>query len=114
VGIEAVGERVRDLLDTLMHNLKHPSRPRYARFVVKSDVDPRYVPLLLRDMTQQAEALADSVQDALHDPNRVIRPSRAAQDAHRVSIGIYVMEEPTLIPPSSELTPSPKRRRPAR
>ena len=27
-GIEMVGERVRDLLDTLVHNLKHPSRPR--------------------------------------------------------------------------------------
>ena len=44
-GIESVGERVRDLLDTLVHNLKHPSRPRYARFVVNAEVDPRFVPL---------------------------------------------------------------------
>ena len=31
-GVEVVGERVRDLLATLLYNLKHPSRPRYARF----------------------------------------------------------------------------------
>jgi hypothetical protein len=111
-GIEMVGERVRDLLDTLVHNLKHPSRPRYARFIVKADVDPRYVPLLLRDVTQQAEVLADAVQDALHDPHRIVRPSRVAQDAHRLSIGIFVMEEPTLIPPSPDSPPkSPKRPR---
>ena len=111
-GIEVVGERVRDLLDTLVHNLKHPSRPRYARFVVKSDVDPRYVPLLLRDITQQAEVLGDSCQDALLDPQRVVRPARTAQAAHRISVGIFVMEEASLVAPSSEsLSGSTKRRR---
>jgi Family of unknown function (DUF6502) len=111
-GIEVVGERVRDLLDTLVHNLKHPSRPRYARFVVKADVDPRYVPLLLRDITQQAEVLGDSCQDALLDPQRVVRPARAAQAAHRISVGIFVMEEASLVDPSSESpATSPKRRR---
>jgi hypothetical protein len=70
------------------------------------------VPLLLRDVTQQAEVLADAVQDALHDPHRIVRPSRVAQDAHRLSIGIFVMEEPTLIPPSPDSPPkSPKRPR---
>ena len=112
-GIEVVGERVRDLLDTLVHNLKHPSRPRYARFVVNAEVDPRYVPLLLRDITQQAEVLADSFQDALNDPERIIRPTRAAQDAHRISIGIFVTEEATLVEPSESLSKPAKRRRQA-
>lgn len=101
-GIAMVGERVRDLLDTLVYNLRHPSRPRYARFVVNAEVNPNYVPLLLRDMTQQADVLADSFQDALNDPERIIRPTRSAQDAHRISIGIFVMEEATLVPPASE------------
>jgi hypothetical protein len=100
-GIEMVGERVRDLLDTLVHNLKHPSRPRYARFVVNAEVDPNFVPLLLRDITHQAEVMADSFQDALSDPERIVRPTRSAQDAHRISIGIFVTEEATLVPPSS-------------
>lgn len=105
-GIEITGERVRDLLDTLVHNLKHPSRPRYARFVVNAQVDPRFVPMLLRDITQQAEVLADSFQDALSDPERIVRPTRSAQDAHRISIGIFVTEEATLVPPSSAQLPT--------
>ena len=106
-GIEMVGERVRDLLDTLVHNLKHPSRPRYARFIVNAEVDPTFVPLLLRDITQQSEVLADTFQDALSDPERIVRPTRSAQDAHRISIGIFVTEEPTLVPPSSASVPIP-------
>ena len=109
-GIEIVGERVRDLLDTLVHNLKHPSRPRYARFVVNAEVDPRYVPLLLRDITHQAEVLADSFQDALNDPDRIVRPSRSAQDAHRISLGLFVAEEPALVAPSSASPPTPTKR----
>ena len=101
-GIEMVGDRVRDLLDTLVYNLKHPSSPRYARFIVNSEVDPRYVPLLLRDITQQSEVLADTFQDALNDPERIVRPARSAQDAHRISIGIFVTEEPTLVTLSSD------------
>jgi hypothetical protein len=106
-GIEMVGNRVRDLLDTLVYNLKHPSSPRYARFVVNSQVDPRFVPLLLRDITQQSEVLADTFQDALNDPERIVRPARSAQDAHRISIGIFVTEEPTLVTTSSDSVPPP-------
>jgi hypothetical protein len=101
-GIEVVGERVRDLLSTLVQNLKHPSRPRYVRFVVNAEVDPRFVPLLVRDLTEQAEVLADSFEDALNDPERTVRPSRAAQDAHRLGVCIFVVEEPTLVDPVKE------------
>jgi Family of unknown function (DUF6502) len=101
-GIEIVGERVRDLLTTLVHNLRHPSRPRYVRFVVNAQVDPRFVPLLVRDLTEQAEVLADSFEDALNDPERLVRPARSAQDAHRLGVCIFVVEEPTLVVPIAE------------
>jgi len=111
-GIALIGEHVRDLIDTLVHNLKHPSRPRYVRFVANAHVDPHYVPLLIRDLTQQAEGLADSFHDALDDPNRTVRPARMAQDSHRLGIGIFLIEEPTLVEPASAATPTtPARRR---
>ncbi len=110
-GVEMVGERVRDLLDTLVHNLKHPSRPRYARFVTNAEVDPRYVPLLLRDITQQADVLADTFQDALLDPERTLRPGRNEQDAHSISIGIFIMDEATLVAPTATVAPPPRRRK---
>jgi hypothetical protein len=109
-GIEGVGERVRDLLATLVHNLKHPSRPRYARFVVNRDVDPRFVPMLMRDLTEQAEVLADSFEDALNDPQRTVRPTRIAQDAQRVGVCIFVVEEATLVEPVVEPASAPARR----
>jgi AcrR family transcriptional regulator len=109
-GIEMVGDHVRDLLDTLVHNLKHPSRPRYARFVANAELDPRYVPLLLRDITQQAEVLADTFQDALQDPERSIRPARSAQDAHRITIGIFVVDEATLVAAASPAVVPARRR----
>jgi hypothetical protein len=110
-GIEVFGEEVRDLLDTLVHNLKHPSRPRYARFVVNAAVDSSYVPLVLRDIAQQAEVLGDFCQDALFDPERTVRPTQTAQAAHRISIGIFVSEEPTLVESSPNLRETPAQRR---
>ena len=101
-GVEVVGERVRDLLATLVYNLKHPSRPHYARFVVNAQVDPRFVPLLMRDVTEQAEVLADSFEDALNDPERTVRPGRVAQDAHRLGLCIFVVEEATLVEPAAD------------
>jgi hypothetical protein len=109
-GIKVVGERVRDLLATLVHNLKHPSRPRYLRFVVNREVDPRFGPLLMRDLTEQAEVLADTFEDALNDPERTIRPARSAQDAQRVGVCIFVVEEATLVEPIVEPASVPARR----
>ena len=109
-GIEVVGERVRDLLATLVHNLKHPSRPRYLRFVVNAQVDPRFGPLLMRDLTEQAEVLADTFDDALNDPERTIRPARSAQDAQRVGVCIFVVEEAALVEPIVEPAGVPARR----
>jgi hypothetical protein len=109
-GVVAIGERVRDLLETLTHNIKHPSRPRYERFVVSNQVDPRYVPMLLRDVAQQADAWADSFQDALNDPSHSVRPGRATQDARRLGVAIYVIEDETVVEPAAP-EPTPAKRR---
>ena len=109
-GVMAIGERVRDLLETLTHNIKHPSRPRYERFVVSNQVDPRYVPMLLRDITQQADSWADSFQDSLNDPSHTVRPGRATQDARRLGVAIYVVEDETVVEPPSPAPKALKRR----
>jgi hypothetical protein len=100
-GIQAVGERVHDLLATLVHNLKHPHMPRYERFVVSNEVSPRYVPMLLRDITAQADVLAEGFQDALTDPQHSVKPGKGVQDARRVGLAVYVVDEPTLIEPAT-------------
>jgi hypothetical protein len=96
-GIGIVGERVHDLLETLVHNLKHPNAPRYERFVVSTEVEPRFVPMLLRDVSEQADVLADSFQDSLNDPGRSVRPADGPQDARRVGLAIFIVDEPTTV-----------------
>lgn len=109
-GIAAVGDRAHDLLETLVHNLKHPNLPRYERFVVSHEVQPRYVPMLLRDVTQQADVLADAFQDALNDPTHTVKPGKGVQDARRVGLAIYIVDEPTEVDP----TAAPSKPRPRR
>jgi hypothetical protein len=71
---------------------------------------PRFVPLLIRDLTEQAEVLIDSFDDALNDPERLVRPARSAQDAHRLGVCIFVVEEPTLVDPVAETSSVTARR----
>lgn len=109
-GVRAIGERIHDLLDTLMHNIRHPNRPRYERFVVSNQVDPRYVPMLLRDITQQADVWADAFQDSLNDPSHTVKAGRDTRDARRLGVAIYVVEDETIVEPTPP-APKPTRRR---
>lgn len=109
-GLEMMGERARDLLETLAHNLKSESHPRFARFVVNSDIDPKYVPMLVRHLSEQAHALADSFEDALSNPEARIR-RRSKEGPTRLGMAFYLIEEPARAdtPPAP---PAKSRRRP--
>jgi Family of unknown function (DUF6502) len=109
-GLESMGERARELLETLAHNLKNESGPRFARFVVNSDIDPRYVPMLVRHMTEQTQGLADSFEDALGNPEARIR-ARSTQGPTRLGMAFYLIEEPALPAPSTR-PPANRARRP--
>ena len=114
--IAALGDYVGGLIATLGHNLKHPTRPTYARFVTNPALDPKFLPLLLRDITQHSDVEADTWEEAINSPNRTIRPGGSAQNAHRLTVGIFVVEAPTTVPPrpaplarSRSRTASPRR-----
>jgi hypothetical protein len=100
-GMAGIGEQIRDHLETLVHNLKHPSRPRFHRVIENSQLDPKYVPLLVRDMSSQADALADSLDDALNNPAATVKPGNQVQDAVRLGIAVYVFEAPVVIEPAT-------------
>ena len=109
-GVTTVGEQLRDHLDTLIHNLKHPSRPRYQRVIENAQLDPKYLPLLVRDISAQTDTLIDSLDDALNNPAATIKPGNEVRDAARLGVGIYVFESPVEVEP----TPAPKARPKAR
>ena len=91
-GVMAFGEQLNEHCATLLHNLKYPSRARYVRRVLNARLDARYVPMLMRDIEQQSDALADSLDDALNDPRQTLRGSRGESEAASLGIALYVFE----------------------
>jgi hypothetical protein len=93
-GIEALGVHLSEHCATLLHNLEHPSQPRLLRRVVNTSLNPRYAPLLIRDIEQQATSFADSVDDALNDRSYTLTGRARETEAMQLGLAIYVFEEP--------------------
>jgi hypothetical protein len=92
-GVTAFGEHLAELCATLLHNLNSPAQRRYVRRVVNARLDPRYVPMLVRDLEEQAESFADATDDALNDPQHTITGRSALQPAS-LGVTLFVFETP--------------------
>ena len=104
-GIAALGEQLSEHCATLLHNLEHPGEPRCVRRVINAQLDPQYRPMLLRDIEEQVDGLALSMDDALNDPQRTVRPVRGGREAVRLGVAIYVFEEPVVLEPAPAQAP---------
>ena len=93
-GVVAVGEQLSEHLETLLNNLKYPARARFVRRIVNAQLDPRYVPMLVRDLEQQADVMGDSMDDALNDPGHTLRGKPSETGATSLGIAFYVFESP--------------------
>ena len=92
-GVAAVGEELADHCTTLLHNLRSPSRPLLTRRVVNARLNPRFMPMLIRDFEEQASAMAESMDDELNDPEHTVTGrAEGARDAVRFGVGIYFFE----------------------
>jgi hypothetical protein len=109
-GVTAFGEQLSELCNTLLQNLKSPAQMRLVRRVVNSRLDPRYLPMLVRDFGRQADVLADSVDDALNDPKHTLTGKRAETDAVSLGLALYLFE--TLERHGSQPQPSERGLRP--
>lgn len=111
-GVMAFGEQLNEHCATLLHNLKFPARPRYVRRVLNAQLDPRYVPMLVRDLEQQADALADSVDDALNDPKQTLPGKSGVTGANSVGLALYVFESSPAAEKLGEAVKKAPRKRP--
>jgi hypothetical protein len=109
-GVMAVGEQLNELCATLTHNLKFPARPLYVRRVVNAQLDPRYVPMLARDIEQHAKVVVDSFDDALNDPKATLSGNPRETGAVSLGVALYVFAssndgaplEPPLVEPATK------------
>lgn len=90
-GVLNFGEQLSEHCGTLLHNLKFPAQARYVRRVVNARLDPKYVPMLVRDLIEQAQGFADSADDALNDPGQTLK-GRDREQGASLGVGLYVFE----------------------
>lgn len=96
-GIASLGEQLSEHCRTLLHNLEHPGQPRFVRRVVNAQLDPLYRPMLVRDIQEQLQGAADSIDDALNDRRATVTPVRGGREAVRLGVAMYVFEEPVIL-----------------
>ncbi len=102
-GVEAVGEQLRDHFATLLENLHHPTRARFARQVVNTQLDPRYAPRVIREIERSLEARTDALHETLNDPAHTVP---VGAPSIRLGVGVYVFEETHSGEGESQETPS--------
>jgi hypothetical protein len=89
--IVAFGEELGEHCETLLHNLQHPAQARYVRRVINIRLDPRYVPMLARDLVHQAEDFAEAADNALNAPGHTLKV-RSKDEPASLGVTLYVFE----------------------
>jgi hypothetical protein len=97
--VQAVGERTRDLLTTLVHNLTDPAHARFERTVASVTVNAHELPRIRRDIVNQGEAFLSAASDLLHWPAANVVAGDEPKVATRVGVTVFVFEEPIVVPP---------------
>jgi hypothetical protein len=87
--IAAVGERGRDLLRTLAHNVRHNSQPLFEATAVIEDGDLDMVTLVRREMTEQATNFINGATSLLNRSQRK-RNSKAVRSSRACRLGVTI------------------------
>jgi Family of unknown function (DUF6502) len=109
-GVLELGEELAEHCQTLLHNLKNPTRPRISRRIFNAQLNPRYAPMLIRDLEAQLTTFGESVDDALNAPQYTVKAD-AEVDAVKLGIGFYLFEGDGEAPTANQRTQSPSRGR---
>jgi hypothetical protein len=91
-GVIAMGQQVKEYLETLVHNLRHPAQATYVGRIVNAQVDPRFIPMLLRDIQEEAEGLIEATDAAINAPAHTTRRKPGERDAATLGVGVYVFQ----------------------
>ncbi len=91
-GVLAFGEQLAEHCTTLLHNLEHPSNARLVYRALNARVNPAYLPILLRDVREQAEGFARSIDNMLHWPRYTFTAEGSEAEAPSLGFALYLFE----------------------
>jgi hypothetical protein len=107
--IEDLGNRAKDLLETLIHNLQNPETARLCETVLTLDADPKWLPVLRSTIKRRAQTLLTGLDPELNSP----RTSRKMRSDPSVRIGVTVFSfEATATEDSKYAGKKAKRKKP--
>jgi hypothetical protein len=110
--ISVIGERTRDLLETLTSNLRCKSKPLFEGTALTDEIDLEMVPLVRRELAGQGASFIDSANSLLSRSN--IKPSRATgKTSTKCRLGVTVFYFQDDIEgtgnPKAETIPAPRK-----
>jgi hypothetical protein len=78
--------------DALLHNLRNPDEPCFARFVQSGEIDPLHARVLLRDLKTDAEIFLESAGDRLAQQLYAAKGYTRSNKARQFTVAIQVLE----------------------
>ena len=92
--IAAIGERTRDLLDTLTHNLRRPAKTLFAATALADETDLEAVSQIRRAIAEQGANFINSANSLLsRPPIKAKRPAAKKAAKHRLGVTVYYFED---------------------
>jgi hypothetical protein len=92
--IAVIGERTRDLLDTLTNNLRRTSKPLFEATALADETDPETVSQIRREIAEQGANFINSANSLLSRP--FIKPKRSTAKKptkYRLGVTVYYFED---------------------
>lgn len=88
-GVAVIGERTRDLLDTLTNNLRPTATPLFEGTALLSDADPEFVSVIRREIAEQGESFINSA-NALFSRSGFRQNRLISKTAKKCRLGVTV------------------------
>ena len=90
--IAAIGDRGRDLFDTLIYNIKNVEQPMVEATTSISDADLEKITLLRREISDQVASFINAANSILNRSRRK-RPKSPASGGRRIGVSVYLFDD---------------------
>jgi hypothetical protein len=91
--IEAAGEHCKDLLGTLIQNLRRAERPMFEATSVISDAKPSMLPVIRREIAEQGTNLINAASSILKRSQGRLKKKGSVKNGYRVGVTIYYFDD---------------------
>lgn len=91
--IEAAGEHCKDLLGTLIQNIRRIDRPMFEATSLISDASPNMLPVIRREIAEQGTNLINAISSILKRSQGKAKKRTPNRDGRRVGVTVYYFED---------------------